>query len=368
MRVVIIIVHELTVIIELVKKMMTMLRFSFMLSFCFYLAQLSATPFSEDMPLIDNEKAQLYVEKYKHIAIYEMDRSGIPASIKMAQGLLESGAGESSLATKANNHFGIKCGGEVWTGDTYYLWDDDVVKSCFRVYTSPEESFIAHTDFLLNPKKAFRYGFLFQLEKTDYKAWAKGLQSAGYATAKTYSKNLIALIERYELYKLDLLTSQTVAVSDEELEKIFPSVGPKPVIEKEDSTTEVVVVLDPFRHSKDSVKIKLTKNTFKINDLLTIYVQPKDDLKTIAQHYKTKVGKLKRFNELKKREIRTGQYLFLAKKKNTYTGSTKIHIVRQHEELYDIAQQYGIRLCKLEKLNKIYKHRQPATGTKIFLK
>ncbi|MCP4439378.1 MAG: LysM peptidoglycan-binding domain-containing protein [Aureispira sp.] len=345
-----------------------MLRYSFIICLFCCLGQLSAIPFSEDMPLIDNEKAQIYIEKYKHIAIYEMDRSGVPASIKMAQGLLESGAGESSLATKANNHFGIKCGGDVWTGDTYYLWDDDVVKSCFRVYTNPEESFVAHTDFLLNPKKEFRYGFLFKLKKTDYKAWAKGLQSAGYATAKTYSKNLIALIERYELYKLDLLTSETIVVSDEELEKVFPSVAPKPVIEKEDTTAEVVVVPDPFRHTTDSVTIQLTKTVFAINGLKAVYVQPKDDLKAIATRYKSKVGKLKRFNELKKREIRTGQYIFLDKKKNNYTGNVKIHIVRQHEELYDIAQQYGIRLKKLQKLNKVYKQRQPATGTKIFLK
>ena len=149
---------------------------------------------------IDDVKALSYIEKYKHIAVAEMDRTGIPASIKMAQGILESGVGESELANTANNHFGIKCGGEVWTGKTHYVWDDEVVKSCFRVYASAEESYIAHSEFLLNPKKDFRYGALFKLDKTDYKGWANGLQKSGYATSKTYSKNLISIIERLELY------------------------------------------------------------------------------------------------------------------------------------------------------------------------
>lgn len=160
----------------------------------------------------DSDKAKAYIEKYKHIAVAEMDRMGIPASIKMAQALLESGIGESKLAINANNHFGIKCGGEVWTGDTYYMWDDEPVKSCFRVYETAEESFIAHSEFLRNPKKDFRYGVLFKLDKKDYEGWAKGLQKAGYATSKTYSKKLISLIERLELYKLDHLTSEALEI------------------------------------------------------------------------------------------------------------------------------------------------------------
>ena len=135
---------------------------------------------------LDNEKVLAYIEKYKHIAIYEMDRSGIPASIKMGQAILESKYGESTLAQKANNHFGMKCGSR-WKGKTYYMWDDEEVKSCFRVYPTAEESFIAHTEFLMDPKKEYRYGVLFTYNRTAYREWAKGVQKAGHATATNLS-------------------------------------------------------------------------------------------------------------------------------------------------------------------------------------
>jgi flagellum-specific peptidoglycan hydrolase FlgJ len=153
---------------------------------------------------LDNEKAKIYIDRFLHIVIAEMDRSKIPASIKMAQGILESGSGMSDLARQAHNHFGIKCGGS-WKGKTFYMWDDDVVKSCFRVFNRDEESYIAHTEFIANPHKLSRYGFLFKLERTDYKGWANGLQKAGYATDKNYPSKLIELIERFKLYKFDQL-------------------------------------------------------------------------------------------------------------------------------------------------------------------
>lgn len=146
-----------------------------------------------------------YISQYKEIAISEMHRTGIPASIKMAQALLESGAGQSSLAREANNHFGIKCGGS-WNGGTYYLHDDDynskgqLIKSCFREFSSSFESFVAHSEFLVTQN---RYSFLFDFDYRDYKAWAKGLKKAGYATDKAYPKKLINIIEKYQLYFLD---------------------------------------------------------------------------------------------------------------------------------------------------------------------
>jgi hypothetical protein len=145
-----------------------------------------------------------YIAQYKQIAILEMQRTGIPASIKMAQALLESGAGRSTLARKANNHFGIKCGGS-WNGETFYREDDDyrngkLIKSCFRKFESAYDSFMAHSDFLTNQR---RYSFLFELSTEDYKSWARGLRKAGYATDKAYAGKLIEIIEKYELYKLD---------------------------------------------------------------------------------------------------------------------------------------------------------------------
>jgi len=153
-----------------------------------------------------NDTTQDYIEQYKAIAVNEMKRVGIPASIKMAQAILESSSGRSTLARQSNNHFGIKCGGS-WTGKEVYREDDDyhnglLVRSCFRAYDEPAESFFAHSDFLSNPNSS-RYKFLFQLDQRDYKGWAKGLRKAGYATDPKYPSKLINLIEKYELYLLD---------------------------------------------------------------------------------------------------------------------------------------------------------------------
>lgn len=321
---------------------------------------------------IDDIKAKSYIEKYKHIAVSEMDRTGIPASIKMAQGILESGVGESELASKANNHFGIKCGGEIWTGKTHYVWDDEVVKSCFRVYGSAEESYIAHSEFLLNPKKNFRYGQLFKLDKTDYKGWATGLQKSGYATSKTYAKNLISIIERLELYKLDYLTVEVLLLNPGELATLFPSTAPSVVWSQEDTTTTTTRIPDPFGGITDSVDLVLTLYQFKINNLDAVYVQKGDDLNSIADRYRKNPKKLFQYNELKGRNLKVGQYLFLEKKANYYqpnknSSSPKVHIVRQGQSLYDIAQLYGIKYRKIVAYNRVYKDQMPKPGIQIFL-
>jgi len=145
-----------------------------------------------------------YVDQYSAIAVQEMERTGIPASITLAQGIIESRYGMSGLAKNSNNHFGIKCKGN-WTGSKYYHKDDDyvngkLVKSCFRTYDNPADSYYDHSEFLIVNK---RYAFLFSLTKTDYKGWAKGLKKAGYATAKNYASMLINTVEKYELYQYD---------------------------------------------------------------------------------------------------------------------------------------------------------------------
>ena len=148
-----------------------------------------------------------YVSRFKDAAINEMESGGVPASIILAQGIIESAAGTSDLAQNANNHFGIKCAG--WSGKTYFKTDDDKdkdgnsIESCFRKYGDVSESFHDHGEFLRDPKKYNRYGFLFNLDRTDYKSWARGLQSAGYATNPAYSSQLINLIERYRLFEYD---------------------------------------------------------------------------------------------------------------------------------------------------------------------
>jgi len=176
--------------------------------------------FGAFMGMAQNNTFLAYIEAYKAVAVSEMERTGVPASIKMAQAILESDAGRSDLARKANNHFGIKCHSD-WDGKTFKKIDDDrdrrgrLIKSCFRSYDSALESFKAHSDFLRNGSRQSRYGFLFELDINDYKGWAKGLKKAGYATSPTYHRKLIDLIERYELYRLDEMTSAEVLVENE---------------------------------------------------------------------------------------------------------------------------------------------------------
>ena len=157
----------------------------------------------------EKAKKLAYVKKYSWLAIEEMRRTGIPASIKLAQAVVESHAGTSPLATEANNHFGIKCGKE-WTGKTIYKFDDDrdakgfLIESCFQSYTTIRESYMRHSDHLLNPAKMDRYGYLFALDVLDYRAWAEGLQKGGYSTNPLYAQILVQTIDELALREYDL--------------------------------------------------------------------------------------------------------------------------------------------------------------------
>lgn len=169
-----------------------------------------------------------YIELYKDIALREMEKYRIPASITLAQGLLESSNGNSTLARIAKNHFGIKCPGG-WTGESVFQ-DDDAKNECFRAYDSAEESFRDHSDFLSTKK---RYAFLFDLDINDYVSWANGLKKAGYATNPQYPDLLISLINRYQLYQYDpqgkRITNQADPFfTDEELEAIINLILPIP--------------------------------------------------------------------------------------------------------------------------------------------
>jgi len=175
-----------------------MQRFLIILAFLPISALFSFTNNNTDLLILD------YIDQYSVIAVQEMKRTGVPASITLAQGIVESRYGLSSLAKDANNHFGIKCANG-WTGREYYLEDDDfkngkLIKSCFRTYDDAAQSYFDHSNFLVDNQ---RYHFLFQLEKTDYKGWAKGLKKAGYATASHYANSLIKTIEKFKLYQYD---------------------------------------------------------------------------------------------------------------------------------------------------------------------
>lgn len=200
------------------------------------------------------DATELYIERYSPIAINEMNRVGIPASIKMAQAILESNSGRSTLARQSNNHFGIKCG-KSWKGREVYREDDDyenglLIRSCFRAYDDPAESFYAHSKFLANPYSK-RYKFLFDLDIYDYKAWAKGLKKAGYATDPNYPSKLIGLIEKYSLYELDL---GIVPIEDHEVLVIGPD-------KQDKKPVQVIASAEVDVESNSKEREPRTKNT-----------------------------------------------------------------------------------------------------------
>jgi len=277
--------------------------------------------------LESNRQARdLYIERYYLVAMEEMRRVGIPASIKLAQGLLESDAGRSDLALKANNHFGIKCGGD-WQGPTYYKKDDDykngkLVASCFRSYKDSDLSFVAHSAFLSDPKKVARYGFLFNLDPMDYKAWAHGLRKSGYATNPKYGHLLISLIEDLELHRYDKQAMQEQkAIAAKKTDK-----GLAQALKGE------------------------------VNGVPVAYAVQGQTLEQLAKKEGIKVRKLERYNEglwLSKQTLPAEERIFLSRKRKKFQGAKKFHYTKEEETLLSIAQNYGVRSSSLAKRNKV---------------
>lgn len=298
--------------------------------------------------------AQLdYIQLYHDAAQSEMQRGGVPASIVLAQGLLESAAGKSDLAQEANNHFGIKCGND-WKGKSYYKKDDDKDKegnlkeSCFRKYENVDESFLDHGQFLRDPKKHNRYGFLFNLDPTDYKAWARGLQSAGYATSPTYADQLIDLIERFRLYEYD----QPGKV-------VQPGAPP---------TTETPVVTSP--EGKPEVA-PLNSRIGRVNDVKVVLSKDGETLEDIARAYHLNPDKVVSYNDRGYPpgvRLRPGTRIYIQPKKDKWRGKAADHYVREDQTMFDISQQYGMKLDKLRARNGVQQGQEPATGEKIKLK
>lgn len=316
------------------------------------------------------EEVMDYIELYKLIAVEEMQENGIPASIKMAQAILESNAGTSDLALEANNHFGIKCGG-VWIGPTFYKEDDDhdrrgrLIKSCFRVFTDAEDSFRAHSQFLLDPKKVHRYGSLFNLEKTDYKSWAWGLSKAGYATNPAYANLLIHLIEKYALYTFDYYEDSNVKfVKPSNLVAQARKVNTSEKLEKKSQNKIISRPGEPASRSA-------VERQVEINNREVLQVAQGQTMKQLAQKYDLPPKKILKYNDnnLKIDDyLDEGMYVYLKKKRIWYHGSDRYHIVREGEDLYRISQLYGIRLSTLERKNKIDADMVPIPGEKIILR
>ena len=313
-----------------------------------------------------------YIDRFANIAIAEMQRTGIPASIKLAQGILESNAGQSTLAIKANNHFGIKCGSQ-WGGKKYFRKDDDrdkrgrIIKSCFREFSSAEESYLAHSEFLMDPKKFYRYGPLFDLQSDDYKGWAKGLKKAGYATNPKYAHLIIKVIEDYQLYKYDQAIPPAHQIVKTEVEN--KSSNEKVVdvkIEKPNGETVLI---------KDKVEVPTIKEYNQtiqyFNGAKFVLSADGDTPEKLARKFKLSVHQIMRYNselKLRKQNIESRKRVYLSSKKNKFKGQQKYHIVQQKELLTDVSREYGVSIDAIRKRNDIPLGKEPAVGEKIYLK
>ena len=257
-----------------------------------------------------------YLKTYKDIAIAEMKRSGIPASITLSQGMLESDNGNSSLAKKAKNHFGIKCHNS-WEGEKF-IQDDDTKDECFRKYKNDEESFKDHTDFLVNGS---RYKFLFDSKSVDYKEWAEGLKKAGYATNPKYPEMLIKIIEDNELYKFD---------------------------DKDAAKNIQLANIDNVYLSSGNREIFLT------NRIKCIKVRQGDTFFKISKELDIMLWQLYKYNDLDKdSKLSIGQTLYIQPKRSKAEAKFETHTVAQGETMQTISQLYGVKLKKLYKKNNL---------------
>lgn len=298
----------------------------------------------------DMEEKMAYVERYRLLAVEEMERTGIPASIKLGQGLLESRWGTSDLSRLANNHFGIKCGKD-WNGEGYYKEDDDLndkgelIKSCFRVYGSAEQCYRDHSAFLMNPAKKERYGPLFELKRTDYKAWAEGLKKGGYATDPGYPNKLIKLIEDLDLHRYDEITYQD----------LLSEIGTLPTLTQPDSPDKpkpVLVVGVP--QSTNDVKFIVAGAGQTVKDIASKqYVSPKS-----LMHYNSHIS-------APDEPLKAGTRVFLQSKPKAWRGQETYHKVRKEEGMVDISVLYAIDLDKLYIRNKMSHGQEPAENAQI---
>jgi len=283
-----------------------------------------------------------YIEKYKDMAVRQMQLYGIPASITLAQGLLESAAGTSDLAQKANNHFGIKTGG-TWKGPVFTK-DDDAKNERFRRYRDVAESYEDHSLFLKNRQ---RYAALFSLQPTDYKGWAHGLKAAGYATNPEYAKKLISLIELYELHRYDrvkkhISTSRKRAAQESRNKQAHQQAQPR----------------------------KTALNLHRCNSAFYVFARQGDTFRSIARQLGLSEKKLIKYNEADKSyRLKKGEPVYLEKKQSRVMREMrrKTHTVKAGESMHSIAQSYGVRMARLYKANRLSTAYVPHVGDRLRL-
>ncbi|HYQ58701.1 MAG TPA: glucosaminidase domain-containing protein [Draconibacterium sp.] len=282
-----------------------------------------------------------YIRKWQLVAIEEMNRSGIPASITLAQGCLESGNGNSELSQKSNNHFGIKCKRD-WRGKKVY-YDDDHKNECFRSYKSVEESYIDHTNFLMNNP---RYAPLFMLDHTDYVSWAKGLKKAGYATAHDYDQRLIRIIEENKLHRLDR-------------EMTFDAISINTAHQSLYNNTSNKLTISPFK----------SHEVTNINRVDAVVAHKGDTYEMLAQELGLKDWELYKFNDQPAgyRPV-ANEVIYIQPKKNKTKKDKLSHRVREGETMHYISQMYGIRLKPLYRRNEMKRGQQPRPGQLVHLR
>ena len=290
-----------------------------------------------------------YIDRYKDIAMEEMQRTGVPAAITLAQGIHETGAGTSDLVIKSNNHFGIKCKTE-WTGPAVYH-DDDARGECFRKYDDPVQSYKDHSDFLKNRPY---YASLFKLDPLDYKGWSYGLKKAGYATNPKYPQILIKLIEDYNLQDYTLVAMNLKQPETNDASFASNSTIVQPV-------TAVAVKVE-----KKDLKQIYPSSVFKINNTKVLLVLKGTSFLKVATENEISLSRLFDFNDMTEQEVAPDdQLVYLQRKRKV--GEKEFHIVEEGETVYDIAQAEGIRLEQLMEMNYLKRDMQPKAGEKLYL-
>lgn len=306
-----------------------------------------------------------YIQRFAKYAVEEMELYKIPASIKLAQGLLETGGGQSRLAQEGKNHFGIKCK-EDWIGKTM-KHTDDAPNECFRVYDDPRQSYRDHSIFLATRKY---YTGLFKLNPKDYKAWAYGLKKAGYATNPRYAQILIGRIEKYKLYEFDDISKNQV---NEKLFAMFPGYQSDDIIikttpkekEVEKIATYTPPPVAPKPLTKQEILNSLSIKTHPNDGLRYVVISDKIDLASVAEKYDISERRLMKYNELASSNLIKNQIIFLESKNSS--GNQEFYTTKSGEKMYDIAQKFGIKLHKLYRKNRMQEGQEPKTGQVIYL-
>lgn len=304
----------------------------------------------------DQDKMR-YIEQFKYWAMDEQVRTGVPASVSLAQGILETGSGKSELCKEANNHFGIKCKKE-WTGDTY-LHDDDKRHECFRKYKSAKDSYVDHSNFLTTRA---HYEFLFSLEPTDYKAWCNGLRKAGYATNPKYAVRLIDLIEKYNLQQY---TYEALEIAEENnvTAEVIPST---------DKTEEIkTVAAEPVTPRMTQQLEQPVRRKVIFDKLMTkngrqgFWARKGDYLLPEAVQYNIRYAKLLTINDLDDAPLYDDMFIYL--KRKAKKGDRSFYTVKPGETLHSISQNTGVQLKYLYIYNNLYDLEEPAVGEKVYL-